>query len=208
MIGGAPGMFRGRDLTGERPLGVLVGMAAFHIDPADGAIRFPDGAGLGVDTTQDAFLASPPGRDARPHDYGTRPWLHQRFTAGAVEGKSLLVNACFYEQMLVYVGITADLEPGKAKDWSNYSLDTEAATKRFHEALLEPMLGPPTERMSLGIDRFTREQATLAEPAAWAFAWGKVTSAHDLKGGGTSIVVSYGNRLEEANLAYGARRPR
>lgn len=180
-------------------------MATFRIDPADGSIVFPGGAALGADTTQDAFLATPAGRDARPQDYGTRPWIHHHFTGGAVEGKPLLVSACFYDQMLVFISITADIEPGKAKDWSTYSLDTEAATKRFHERLLEGMLGQPTERLSLGIDRFKGDQATLGEPVSWVYPWGKVTSAHDLKGGGTSIVVNYGNRLEEANRAYRTR---
>lgn len=181
-------------------------MGGFQIYAADGAVAFPDGTAVRAETTRARFLATAAGRAAREYDRGTRPWMHHAFAAGEVEGKPLLVNACFYDELLVNLTMTADLEPGKAKDWSNYSLDAEAATKRFHDAILEAMLGPATTRTRLGIDRFTVAQATLAEPAKWVYPWGKVVSGHDLKGGGTSIVVDYGDRNEEANRDYWAKQ--
>jgi hypothetical protein len=177
-----------------------------HIDAHSGAITLPNGFAVTANLTQAAFRESEMFAHARAEQAGTLPWIHYQFSAGHLEGKELLVNLQFYDQMLVSVSVTADLYPPGPKDWSNYSLDVEAATKDFHDRLLERQLGA-AESPQVSAARLTPTQAALARPRNWAFAWGAVASIHDTKGGGTFILVQYGNRREEADRAYRERRP-
>ena len=105
--------------------------------------------------------------------------------------------------MLVDVRVTADLYPPGPKDWSNYSLDVEAATKQFHDRLVERTLGSPSDGGSWR--RLPEGQPTLERPIGWRFTWGRASSHHNSRGGGTYITISYGDRKEEANKAYGRR---
>ncbi|MBN1254606.1 MAG: hypothetical protein JXA50_04970 [Deltaproteobacteria bacterium] len=95
-----------------------------------------------------------------------------------------------------------DFYPPGPKDWSNYSLDVETATKQYHDALLEGILGKPTESDRLAGVNLDAAHESLAKPLKWDFTWGVVRSSYDFKGGGTYIIVSYGNRQEEATKAY------
>lgn len=121
-------------------------------------------------------------------------------------GSFFLVSLCFYDQVLVDVSLTADLYPPGPKDWSSYSLKVEAATKQFHDRLLEAMFGKPTKGGSFFLGRLPEGEATLERPLCWTFPWGTVSSYHDSKGGRTAITVSYGNRKEVAAKAYCSRR--
>lgn len=181
-------------------------MDAFEIDEQTGAVRLPNGLHITDALTKDAFLADPIAANARDEDYGTLPWVHYHLAGGEVEGKPLRVSLCFYDQLLVYVSITADLYPPGPKDWSNYSLQVEAATKLFHEKLLHPMFKQRPEGAGLFGSGSPSEKDTLNRPLGWQFAWGTVGSYHDSRGGGTYIHVGYGNRKEECNRAYMKRK--
>jgi hypothetical protein len=177
-----------------------------HIDPGTGAVTFPNGVAIDASLTQDAFRASAIFAQARADTVGVPPWIHYHFSGGHLEGKELLVSLLYYDQMLVSVNVAADLYPPGPKDWSNYSLDVEAATKDFHDRLLTRLLGSPTESPEMSSGGFSAAQATLARPHRWRLPWGSVWSGHDTKGGGTSVMVQYGNRNEEANRLFRERR--
>jgi hypothetical protein len=176
-----------------------------QIDRDNGTVRFPNGLEISPALTQDVFRALPTGSKARSQDYGTLPWIHYHLSGGQIDGKELFVSLCFYDQLLVFVSISADLYPPGPKDWSNYSLEVEAATKQFHDRLLEQLLGNPSKGASFLLGRLPAVKETLERTLRWDFAWGSVFSSHDSKGGGTDITVRYGNRLEEANKAYQRR---
>jgi len=182
-------------------------MAQFLIDPTDGALALPNGNTISPTLTQTEFREGPVFQAASPHDYGTHPWIHFNFKGGLVEGKPLLVSLCYYDQLLVMVSLTVNLYPPGPADWSNYSLEVEAATKTFHDQLLVGQFGKPTHTVDMSPGHLKAAQATLARSNEWRFNWGSVFSGHDSKGGGTSIVVRYGDRLEEANAAYRRAHP-
>jgi hypothetical protein len=179
-----------------------------HIDAHSGAVTLPDGFVVTATLTRDAFRQSETFANARADHAGTPPWIHYQFNAGRLDGKELLVNLQFHDQVLVSVSVTVDLYPPGPKDWSNYSLDVEAATKDFHDRLLERQLGEPAEPPQVSSAHLTPARATLARPRNWAFAWGAAASVHDTKGGGTFIMVQYGNRREEADRIDRERRSR
>ena len=176
-----------------------------QIDRENGTIRLPDGFSISPDLTQDAFRALPVFQAARSTDCGTLPFIHYHLSGGQIEGHELLVGLCFYDQLLIHAQITASFYPPGPNDWSNYSLDVEAATKRYHDALLQRMFGKPSTGESFLFRRLPKGQETLDRPLDWKFPWGSVFSCHDSRGGGTFIRVSYGNRNEEASKAYSQR---
>jgi hypothetical protein len=173
-----------------------------EIDPHSGVVTLPSGYPVGPDLSQAAFRADAVGAEARSQDYGTLPWIHYHFSGGQLEGKPLLASVCFYDQLLVSLTLTVDLYPPGPRDWSSYSLEVEAATKEFHDGLLTRTLGKPTQAEPLPLRPQASTPATLTRPLIWSYPWGRVISGHDFKGGGTSITVQYGNRLEEASEAY------
>jgi hypothetical protein len=177
-----------------------------HIEPGTGAVTFPNGLAVGADLTRDAFRDGVIFPHARADAVGVPPWMHYHFSGGQLEGKELLASLLFHDQMLVSVSVTADLYPPGPKDWSNYSLDVEAATKEFHDRLLTRLFGSPTESPAMSAAGFSAAQATLARPLNWVLPWGSVWSGHDTKGGGTSVMIHYGNRREEAVKASRARK--
>ncbi len=79
-----------------------------------------------------------------------------------------------------------------------YSLETEAATKDFHDRLLEYIFGGSADGAGFHAGRLSKDKAILKRPVSWSFPWGKVGSRDDPKGGGPSITVFYGNRHAEA----------
>ena len=176
-----------------------------QIDSLTGRVTLPTGNMVGPELTRMEFLSGPLGRCAKTTDNATLLFLHGRFTAGEVEGHPLLANACFFEEMLVYLDMTISLYPLDAKDWSSYSLDTEAAIKSLHDRLLTDLLGPPSKTHLLPLGSVSPAQASLEKSLEWRFPWGKVWSSHDSKGGGTSFCVRYGDRLETANRLYRQR---
>ncbi len=176
------------------------------IDTQDGTVKMPNGFSVGGELSQKAFKASGAFADAQRRDHGTPPWVHYHLSGGSLDGKEILVGFCFYDQMLVDVSITAEFYPPGQRDWSSYSLEVEAETKRFHDRLLEQLLGKCRESKRLSWRRFFGKNAVLEEPRSWRFPWGTVSSCHDFKGGDTTIILSCGHRREEADRAYRFRR--
>src|ERR1019366_81488 len=164
------------------------------IDRQDGSVRLPNGFVFGSGLTQDDFRASAMFREAKSHYYGTWPWIHYSFPGGEIDGRDVLVSLCFHDQKLVSVDLTADLYPPGPKSWDNYSLQIEAATKDFHDRLLEYLFAGSAREESFHAGELSKDEAILERPAKWPFPWGTVWSSHDSKGGGTSITINYGNR--------------
>jgi len=175
------------------------------INPQTGTVTLPNGQRVGPELTREEFRSGPLNKDARTTDCGTMLFQHCRFEAGLVEDHPLLANACFFEETLLYLDMTVSLYPPGATDWSSYSLDTEAAIKSLHDRLLTEQLGEPSGILRVPVAYSTPAQASLAHALRWDFDWGQVWSSHDPKGGGTSMCVRYGNRLEEAHKAYRLR---
>ncbi|GJM25947.1 MAG: hypothetical protein DHS20C16_23620 [Phycisphaerae bacterium] len=181
-------------------------MSEFSIDPEDGTIHLSSGASLNANLTQKALRADPAFADARDRDYGTLPWVHFEFCGGQVDGHNLFVSACFYDQTLVDVSISADLYPPGAKDWSSYSFDTETEIKLYHDELLRQMFNSKPKKIR-PMEMQSKQHAPLGRAIYWPFKWGRTGSYHDSKGGGTYICVAYGKRKEECSIAYRKREP-
>lgn len=172
------------------------------IDQANGTVRFPNGFSISPNCTRDSFRATTMGTGATSRDCGTSPWIHYQFSGGDIDGNDLIVAVCFYDRMLVYVELTVSLYAPDQRDWSHYSLDVEAAQKNLHERILETQFGKPQIGASILPARFPANQNTLNQRADWGFKWGRVSSCHDSKGGGTFVCVNYGDRMEKAMSAY------
>ncbi len=177
-------------------------MPHLQINRETGTINLPNGLSIISELTHDAFRLMPAFDTARSKDYGTLPWIHYHLSGGRIDDRELLVSLCFYDQLLVDVSMTVNLYPPGQDDWSRYSLDVEAATKRFHDRLLEQMLGNPTIGGSVVPEDLPEGWASLGRPMGWRFPWGEVRSGHDFKGGGTCITIGFGNRKEEASRMH------
>lgn len=172
-----------------------------NIDQNDGTVSLPNGFSVSPSLTQDAFQQASVFRTARAQDCGTPPWIHYHFTGGRIDDRELLVSLCFYDQILVEVRLTASLYAANAT-WADYSLDIEAATKDYHERMLERMFGQSTRSNRDSVKHSSSSQSILAHPVVWQFRWGEVASRHDSRGGATFISIEYGDRKEDACKAY------
>lgn len=180
-------------------------MKSIEINADNGTIILPNEYSVSPSLTQEAFRNSEMFSNAQSRTAGTFPWIHYSFSGGSVSNRNLIVSLSFYDQMLVSTHMTVDFYPPGPKDWSDYSLDVETVTKQCHDALLEEILGKPIESGRLKGINLDPAHETLARPLMWDFPWGTVRSSYDFKGGGTYIIVSYGNRQEEANQEYKKR---
>lgn len=180
-------------------------MPSFQIHPDTGQIDLPNGLTIPPSLTLDDFCHDPAYAQAQCRNQGTSAWSHHHLPGGPIDGHELLAVLCFYDQMLVNVDLTADLYPPGPKDWSRYSLDIEAAAKQFHDRLLEQMFGPPTHREHIFPGSLPRTQSALEIPLRWDFSWGQIFSSHDFNGGGTSIILRYADRTEQANRLHQER---
>jgi hypothetical protein len=170
----------------------------FDIDRQDGTIRLPNGFAIDAALTKDAFQASSIFPAARRLDSAAMSWTEYRFAAGEIDGKNVSATVTFSGQMLLSVNLTADLYPPGPKSWDTYSSKTEAATKDFHDRLLQYVFTDPVHSNRFHVERLSEDEAILARPVDWPFPWGSVASAHDPRGCETYITVSYGNRYTEA----------
>jgi len=176
-------------------------MEMIDINRDNGAILLPNQYSLSPSLTRESFQNSEMFSHAQSRNPGTISWMHYSFSGGKVSGRDLLVRLCFYDQILVSADMTVDMYPPGPKDWSDYSLDVEAETKKFHDNLLEKILGRPAASDFLPNINLAAGQECLCRPLKWIFPWGIVRSSHDFKGGGTYMMVSYGNRFEEGAKA-------
>jgi hypothetical protein len=177
-------------------------MKKIDINRDNGTILLPNRYLISPSLTRDSFQNSEMFSRVQCRNPGTISWIHYSFPGGKVSGRNLLVSLCFYDQGIIDAHMTVDMYPPGPKDWSDYSLDLEAAAKKLHDNLLEKILGKPVELDLLPNMNLNAGHECLARPLKWVFPWGIVRSAHDFKGGGTYMIVSYGNRREEAAKAY------
>lgn len=140
------------------------------IEPTTGQIRLPsDGIRVGPLLTREQFLASSLARQSREL---VRNEPHCSFGLPTVQfdGHSFAWSLWFHGSVLRRVSIEcADAEFGSS--WADWSEERELARKRFHDSLLQSVLGSD----------WSRER----------YLWGTVDSGYDSKGGFSSIVVSY-----------------
>jgi hypothetical protein len=175
------------------------------IDKNNGNVTLPSGFVIHVDLTQSLFRQSPCFKNANVKDYGTLPFIHYSFKTEYFEGKPLRISLCFYGELLINVEMIIDLYPPGPKTWENYSLDTEACIKVFHDDLLKQILGKPHKKRDCKWEKWPAQQMPLRYSLEYKYSWGAVHSGHDNKGGSTGIIVSYGNRNQESNDDYRKR---
>lgn len=172
-----------------------------HIDSATGAVRLPDGVTFDGTLTRGDFLDAAPTRSARTHD-GAPGYRHFVIEAGRLGGHPLLASLCFYRETLLYAEFYAILDPNGPTSYADASLETEAQTKRFHEAHLARILGAPHRVQPLPSRKLPESQQALGYHLSYTYPWGSVSSYHDERSLTTAIRVAYGDRLAEANVAY------
>src|SRR5580698_2313274 len=115
------------------------------ISRQDGTIHLPNGFMIDAGLTKDAFRASPIFDALKRQDGGAPGWIQYHIFGGAIDGRDCTVSLSFYNQMLISVSLMADLYPPGPKSWDTYSLETEAATKDFHDRLLEYLFAGPAK---------------------------------------------------------------
>lgn len=172
-------------------------MPDLQINLNSGAVYLPIGFVIESTLSQDDFLKTPIAEHVIRQDDGARPWGHFWFSGGTEDGRELLVGLSYSGQELAYITIAAQFYAEDVRDWSDYSLDLEAETKRFHDSLLEKILGTPSTIGHVQGICNTDVPEILYQPLFWKFPWGSVLSGHDGKGGGTSIRVEYGKQRKE-----------
>lgn len=177
-------------------------MNELDINANNGTICLPNKFIVSSSLTQANFRNSEMFSDAQIRAPGTPPWIHYLFSGGLISNRDLYVNLCFYDQEIVYVKLNVGFYPPGPKDWSNYSLDIEAKTKNFHDKILVKILGNPGEAIPIPNMTIESSHKTLTIPFKWIFQWGTVLSTHDSKGGGTFMMLKYGNRHEAAIKDY------
>jgi hypothetical protein len=140
------------------------------IDPKDGSIRI-DNPSMTItrDMTREQFLQSPVAGFATPLNQNT-PWSRYAFMPVIIGGESFAADICFNAGRLFSVGL-AVMRPEFGLSWSDWSEEGEMARKRFHDSLLDSVLGGDW-----------REQR---------FTWGSVYAEFDPRSSGSSIQVSY-----------------
>ena len=163
------------------------------IDSHNGYIHLPEGGVISPGLCLDAFEKNPAFAKNKTITSGV-PWWSFLFSGGKINGKKLLVSVHFYDQLLLYVDLSVSHYPPDQKE---LSVKIEAATKDFHDLLLKQILGQPhktTTSPSSSPDQYPALDRSLA----WSFPWGTVFSLFDSRSCSSFIMVSYGNRREEA----------
>src|SRR5262249_50078556 len=138
---------------------------------ATGEIQFPsDGVRIGPSLTRDQFLAS---QLARESCELVSSESHCTFGLPPVqfEAHKFVWSLSFRGSVLQSVSIACDDPEFGSSSWSDWSEEREISRKRFHDSLLESILGAdwPQQR----------------------FTWGSVYSVFDQKSGGSNIGVTY-----------------
>ncbi|HEY3739674.1 MAG TPA: hypothetical protein VGL53_07515 [Bryobacteraceae bacterium] len=165
------------------------------IDEKDGTVTLSNGLVIRPDLTRGEFEAVSTGGSAS----GSPPWSHHRIAGDVADGREILASVCFHGELLVSVDLCAGLYPAGQVGWEHYSDEIEAATKDFHDHLLEHLFSKHlTAKTFEAPGELSRDPALLKRTVEWKFAWGSVVSHHDPRSSTTSITVLYGNRLAEA----------
>ena len=140
------------------------------IERTTGQIQLPsDSIRVGPSLTREQFLASPLGGQCRELVHN-EPYSSFALPTVLFDGHSFAWSLWFRGSVLQRASIEcADAEFGSS--WSDWSQEREFARKRFHDSLLQSVLG----------ENWSRER----------FSWGAVYSGYDPKGGCSSIGVTY-----------------
>jgi len=168
------------------------------VDEEDGTVRLANGLVITASLTQDEFLAHPASRTVTRRDRGAPSWITYRLPGDTVDGRPLSLGLCFHSQLIVSVDINVNLYGPGAKTWDSYSDTVEAATKDFHDRLLQHLFSKHEQTDTFHVAQLSDDVAVLAHSTEWPFAWGVVRSFHDPRSLGTQITVLYGNRLADA----------
>jgi hypothetical protein len=168
------------------------------IDPQDGTVRLSNGCLIGPGLTRGDFEAQPIFGAATLEYSANPPWSHYRVPGDVTDGKRVSVTVYFYGQVLVSVDISANLYPPGAIGWEHYSDGIEAATKDFHDGLLQHLFSKHANAASFHAPQLSQDLAILKRPVTWPFHWGRVISQHDSRSSTTNIVLWYGDRFAEA----------
>lgn len=121
------------------------------------------------DLTRDQFLQSALAGISEPLNQNA-PWSRYAFKPVTIRGETFAADICFNAGRLYSVDL-AVMRPEFGSSWSDWTEEREMARKRFHDSLLEPILGTDWRQHR--------------------FAWGKVYSEFDPRSGGSSIGVIY-----------------
>jgi hypothetical protein len=171
------------------------------IDAKNGFIHLPNGGVIVPDLTLDVFEKDSAFLENRSIASGV-PWWRYAFSAGHIDGKGLLVSIQFYDQMLLYVDMTVNHYPPSQQVPSE---EIEAAAKRFHDSLLERMMGTPAKTAD-SQSSYPDKHPELNRTLKWIFPWGTVASLFIGQSCSALIMVRYGNRYEEAHTIDRQRR--
>ncbi|EMI43999.1 hypothetical protein [Rhodopirellula sp. SWK7] len=189
----------------NRPDSVMCNvMAMMRIDPNCGTIYFPSNLVVSSDLTLDGFRQLPCFEGSRI-SRGAGDFVHHQVAAGSFHDVPWNASLCFYGQVLLSVTVAANLYPQDKSDWSNYSLDIEADTKRLHDNVMSDLLGIPKvhDRSELvRIHKMPAYQRVLTQSLCWTFDQFGVSSDHDFRDGSTSVLLRYGDRHERALAAH------
>lgn len=173
----------------------------FWIDRDTGRVLLPCGFEFDGRLTQAELAASAFGQVARRFDCGTLPFMHYDVDPGVLEGLRMYGRMSFYGETLLNASVQVTYnKPGAT--WDDYSEELEAKAKQFHDAWLDRLFGPPHTVERLGSRTASPVEAALHTFIGYTFAWGRVDSCHDPRGGDTSIVIGYGDRRERAYEAF------
>ena len=140
------------------------------IERPTGLIQLPsDGISIGPLLTREQFLASTLAAQCREL-VRNEPYCSFALPTVEISGHSFAWSVWFRGSVLQRVSIhCADAEFGSS--WSEWSEERELARKRFHDSLLQSILGQDWSHQR--------------------FSWGAVDSRYDPKGGFSSIGVTY-----------------
>ena len=156
------------------------------IDRPTGALVLPGGT-AGRELTRSTLLPSPMGASATCDDMRTC-WMHVHLGPQALAGGTFGVTLQFEGERLDGYALCLVDERYATMSWDDYSEDKQLALRDAHDAWLVAALGPGE-----------REPSPRGPELHYAFAWGKVWSTFDARGGSCSIGARF--RREASQLA-------
>ncbi len=171
------------------------------IAPQTGEVTLQNGFIFDASLTQTAFEAQKFHDPARVYNHRT-PWFYHPFVAEKPEGHPLILNLCFYQNVLVSFELTLNLYPEGAK-WSNFSYAREERTQELHIRLVKDWFGAPHKTKR--VNSVPQECSALAEALLYDFEWGVAWCGYDERSGGTRVVVRYTKNDEWARQDYQSR---
>jgi hypothetical protein len=135
-----------------------------------GEVELPsNGVRISPSLTREEFLASALARASREL-VRNEPYCTFALPPAQFDAHQFAWSLSFHGSRLESVTI-ACADPEFGSSWADWSEERELARKRFHDVLLQSVLGPDWNRHP--------------------FSWGRVDSVFDQKSGASSIVLRY-----------------